>query len=745
MNISVPSRRRLAAPPAAFLALLIHAAVPAHGQVLEEVIVTAQKREQNVQDVGISMTAVTGEQIRRLGLTSTSELGAITPGLMIWEFGNSPTVSVFAIRGVSQNDFADHNEVPNAMYSDGVYTSFVGAIASQMYDVERIEVLRGPQGTLFGRNATGGLVHIVNRRPTAEREGYAEVTFGEHNQIKFEGALSGPLSDTLQARASMATSQYDGFVKNRIGEDAAEDEQYNGRVQLLWEPTDTFSALLNLRGSRVNDINAGGYDIRPAAHDPGNDGLIDYVPPNVANPTCPLFFGIDAPPGQTDCFGYTEADDDPYTASFDRGNLSRDYFGASLTLDWPAMGADVTLIVDGQWIDKKLREDTDATPLDVANVFTNQEAHQFSGELRASGAQGSLSWTTGVYYLLIDGDYAVGLDSGLFAAGLNNAYELRTSSQAVFGQIEYQLAPEWTLIAGLRQTWDQKDFEFRPSCTGPGCVFFEVPGSSQVLGLTADTNDDDYSAKLELDWRPNADLLVYAGVTRGTKAGGFSGPVLALQPPNELAYDGEVLLDYEVGFKWTLPGGHTRINAGAFYYDYTDYQDYDTITLSQTISNKDAELWGGEVELVSSPAAGLDISLGVSVLEGTVYDIRLPSGRLADRKMPQAPDFSVNGLVRKEWTLPVGYVALQGDFKYVTSRYFRSINHPVFKEGSYSVGNARLSFESLDRRWSVAVFVKNLSDEEYRVLAFEDLNVNGVVNSNYGPPRWAGVTASLRW
>ena len=731
----------LAAP----LVVLLHAIPGAYGQVLEEIIVTAQKREQNVQDVGISLTAFSGDQIRSLGMTSASELGAITPGLMIWEFGNSPSVSVFTIRGVSQNDFADHNEVPNAMYSDGVYNSFVGAIGSQMYDVERIEVLRGPQGTLFGRNATGGLVQIINRRPTEVFEGYGDLTYAEQDQVKFEGALSGPLAKNLLGRMSVSTNRYDGFVKNRIGADAAEDEQYNGRLQLQWKPAETMTALLNLRGSRIDDINAGGYDIRAAAHDFSNDGLIDYVPPGVANPTCPLFFGINAPPGQTDCFGYTEPDDDPYTASFERGNLERSYFGSTLTVDWALAGADITWIVDGQWIEKSLREDTDATPIDVLKAFTDQASRQFSTELRASGEQGALRWTTGLYYLLISGDYTVGLDSSLFGAGIRNDYDLETNSEALFAQVEYKLSDVWSVIAGLRYTWDQKDFDFRPSCTGPGCFFFEAPGSSQVLGLSADQSESDYSAKLEIDWRPTDDLLVYAGVTRGTKAGGFSGPILALQTPDELPYEGEVLTDYEAGFKWMLPGGWARLNAGAFYYDYTDYQDYDTITLSQVITNKDAEVYGGEAELVASPLEGLDVSLGVSLLEATVFDIRLPAGRIADREMPQSPSVSLTGLLRKEWVFSSGYIALQGDFKYISSRYFRSINHPVFREDGYAVGNGRISFESLDRRWSVAVFVKNITDKEYRVLAFEDLNVNGVVNSNYGPPRWVGINGSLRW
>jgi iron complex outermembrane receptor protein len=712
---------------------------------LEEIIVTAQKREQNLQDIGISITALSGDEIRNLGLTTTRDLASMTPGLMVAEFGNSPTISVFAIRGVAQNDFADHNETPNAMYLDGAYVSFVGAISAQMYDVERVEVLRGPQGTLFGRNATGGLIHVISRRPTDHFDAYADLTFAEYNQIKFEGAIGGPLTKTLSARLSVATNQQDGFVKNRIGPDSGEDDQYNGRLQLLWQPNDNLDALLSVRASKVDDINPGGYDIRPAYNDFSNDGLIDYVPAGQVNPTCELFFGIPAPPGQTDCFGYTEPDSNPFTASFSKGGFTRDYEGATLTLDWSAAGASFTWLTDAQWIEKQNHEDSDGTPFDVIVPFTYQDANQLSSEFRVSGERDALRWVAGAYLLSISGDYEVGVDSALFGASVNNEYELDTDSQALFAQVEYDFASAWTLIAGLRYTWDQKDFDYRPSCTGPGCIFFEAPGSAQVLGFTGDLDESDYSAKVELDWKPSDDWLVYGSITRGMKAGGFSGPVIGSQAPEDLPFDAEVLIDYELGFKWTLPGGHTRINAGVFYYDYQDYQDYDTINIAQVIRNKDAEVYGGEIEIASTPAPGLDLQLGVSALEGTVYDITLPSGRVADREMPQAPPLSVTGLVRKEWSFSLGHLAVQLDAKYVDSRFFRSINHPVYEEDSYTVANARVSFTPPGRNWEIAVFGKNLADTEYRVWSFEDLAVNGVVNDSYGPPRWFGATLSMRW
>ncbi|MEP7245466.1 MAG: TonB-dependent receptor, partial [Gammaproteobacteria bacterium] len=184
---------------------------------------------------------------------------------------------------------------------------------------------------------------------------------------------------------------------------------------------------------------------------------------------------------------------------------------------------------------------------------------------------------------------------------------------------------------------------------------------------------------------------------------------------------------------------------GVFYYDYDGYQDYDTINISQVIRNKDASVRGGELEISSSPLDGLLVSLGVSALDATVKDVALPSGRIADREMPQAPSLSVTGLLRKEWQVARGYLAIQGDFKYAGERYFRSINHPAYREGAYTVGNARVSFGPASRRWEIAAFAKNVTDTTYRVFGYEDLGVNGVINDNYGPPRWMGIVGSLKW
>ena len=246
------------------------ASMTAHAVVLEEVIVTAQKREQSIQDVGISITAFSGEQIKQLGFTSTQEIDQQTPGLMVTDYGNGVT-TVFTVRGSSQLDFADHQEPPVAVYLDGAYNSYLSGVGFMFYDLERIEVLRGPQGTLFGRNATGGLVQLITAKPTREFEAYVELTGGEYGKRRFEGAVSGPITDTVSGRLSLFFDHDDGFIENRIGDDLLNTDNQSGRAQLLFEPNEDVSLLISGRWA-IDDVNGQGYSVTQAVT--SEDGLV---------------------------------------------------------------------------------------------------------------------------------------------------------------------------------------------------------------------------------------------------------------------------------------------------------------------------------------------------------------------------------------------------------------------------------------------------------------------------------------
>ena len=183
---------------------------------LEEIIVTAQKREQSLQDVGIAVTAFSDKQIRELGFTDSTDVVAMTPGLIYTTPNAESSVINFFLRGVGLNDFADANENPVAVYVDDVYRPASGGLSFQLFDLQRVEVLRGPQGTLFGRNTTGGVVHFISKRPTEEVDGFVDLTYGSYNQIKAEAAFGGPIGDTVSGRLSAAMNKHDGWTENRF-------------------------------------------------------------------------------------------------------------------------------------------------------------------------------------------------------------------------------------------------------------------------------------------------------------------------------------------------------------------------------------------------------------------------------------------------------------------------------------------------------------------------------------------------
>ena len=207
-------------------------------------MVTAQKVEESAQDVGIAITAFSGDQLKELGFSGSLELEMHTPGLMTSDFSGGAG-SVFTLRGVGQLDFGDHQEQAVAVYADGAYNSFLGGVAFAMYDVERVEILRGPQGTLFGRNATGGVVQVNTAKPTREPDGYVEIRAGEYGEYRGELAVGGPLGETVSARFAGVVHQSDGMIKNSLGPDQLGYDNYNGRLQLLWEPSDDLDVLVS--------------------------------------------------------------------------------------------------------------------------------------------------------------------------------------------------------------------------------------------------------------------------------------------------------------------------------------------------------------------------------------------------------------------------------------------------------------------------------------------------------------------
>ncbi len=752
----------------------------APAQVLEEIIVTAQKRQQNIQDVGISITAFSGNQLRELGYTQAMQVTALVPNVQTVQ-PNGPSSYNLNIRGVVQTDFGDHQEAPVALYVDEVYISQMSTAGFALFDLERVEILRGPQGTLFGRNATGGLAHFVTKKPTRELDGYVTATYGDYNWTRIEAALGGSVTDVISARVAGVWNKHDPYVKNLVGEDLNNADDFAIRGQLLFQFSEDVDLLLNVRHAE-EDIRSGLFKHRSGKPTDIAGGVFldadeDYwTGDNAANPAFGddgYLGGVPAPISCAGCdaFGYRDGDSNPFVGSYDFvGFNDLETTGGTATLNWGFGELQFTSITDFSTMEKKYQEDSDASSNAIFNFFVTADVDQFSQEFRLNSETENRRWVIGLFYLNIDGDYSIGgeidaLELGSFpGGGLSNPFSTETDSYAIFAQLEHDLTENFTLIGGLRYTREEKEHEFRsnfvafPAGWTPGdphpsgadilAPLFDFSVAS--LGSLAELDKDLWSAKLELDWRLAEDWLIYSSWNRGVKAGGFNSPLDPTgllfpdgsQNNEAMRFDDETLDAFEVGFKSLLGNGKVRLNGAAFYYDYKDYQAFKFIGLTQTVFNADAKIYGLELELAANPMEGLDLLFGIGLLDTEVKDLDFGFG-LVDRDTAISPSLNMSGLARYAWPAGNGSLAIQADFRYLGDHNFNLVAPPVLQEDSYTVANARVSYIGSDEKWDISAFVDNFTDEKYRVQGFDVTSPPpvgfGMVQEYYGKPRWWGL------
>lgn len=730
---------------------------------LDEIVVTAQKRSENLQDVGLSITAFSSQQLENLGLNNTAEVTAQVPSLQFQSF--SPSFTVFNIRGVSQNNFADNLEAPVATYVDGAYVATMNAIGGQLFDTERVEILRGPQGTLFGRNATGGLLQFISKAPTKTPEGYVEGEVSSFNSYSLEGAAGGPLSDVLSGRFSGRWEKSEGYLKN-IYPGARDGRGKNGfatRGQLLFDPGNDFSILTKLFYAEDDNVPDGYYVSALATQDPQTGlGVITTPPANVHE-----------------------------TNSNFEGFLDRKTYGTTITLTKGlGGGTEFTSISNYLYNDKSYGEDSDISPADFFVFKTGSKHKQWSEELRLSGAGDRTRWQAGLYYLKFDqrnrawnggnDEFNIvsvqphdptfnvgpgcpnnppGLDANCGPLGHTETnFNLTSTNYSAFGQFEYDLAKTWTAILGYRWTRDVKDFDYRlVEYNSGGDVGAEVlynPSNNPQAKLSW----NNWAGRAQLNWHPTDGALIYASWNRGVKGGNWVAPTFVVDAESTIAngtmrHEAEILTAYEIGAKLDFLDNHARLNLSAFHYDYDGYQSFSLTNFVQSVVNRDATVDGGELELTLRPLGGLDIMLGASFLSSEVKNV--PTTGLigatltptpvtaVNAHLPNAPSFSSNALVRYEWPVRNGSLAVQVDGRYNGKQSFEATNAPGTNEDAYFVGNADVTY-TLDPNWRFTAWVKNFSDTEYRIYAL-DTSFVGNIQSVYGPPRAYGVTVKYKW
>jgi iron complex outermembrane receptor protein len=769
------------------------------GDKLEEIVVTAQKRSENLQDVGISVAAFSGDQLAELGATNTTEITQQIPSLQMNAW--SPVLTVFNLRGISQNSFTDNLEAPVAVYIDDAYVSSMNAISGQLFDMQRVEVLRGPQGTLFGRNATGGLVHFLTHgADESEANGYVEVGGASYSRKSLEAAFGGALGERVRGRVAGRWEKADGYVKAAIPTARAVGgvDGYALRGALQFDATDKLKVDLLYKYSKDSDVPTGGYIFMPYADQNAGyiptewidftqnvifEGATDPSPyASWRDATADIFFNPVNGFAPSDAAGLSLFRGDspqPYTHYSDyRGYMNRAIHNGTLKLDWNAGPVDVVSISNFMKMDKFYTEDGDGIPLTIIEFTTINNMRQWSEELRVSRDTDRFRWQAGAYYLDINVDASArtvgapvqGLAQGLLDDGtieeigllpaVDQIYTLKSRNWSLFGQAEYDFTDALTLIAGLRWSQDDKKLLYHSLYSDS---INNVPGFNlqQAIAAAGGGNQDkvdygDYAARLQLNYHVNKDVLLFTSYNRGIKGGNFN--TAANVQLDNVKHRQEVLHSFEVGAKSTFFDGRARLNATAFYYDYRDYQVFALVGGQPQVGNSDAKIKGGEIEFFVKPGRHWDAALGASFLDSKIAKVPVaglqypPAGLPAidwpedfvyDTKMPNAPDYSVNYLLRYNWDMLNGNVAAQIDGVYYADQYLEATNGGASWQKAYGISNAHLSYTGPGEHFRIDAWVKNLSDQVYKTYTL-DLGILGAT-AFYGPPRTYGANLSYHW
>ncbi|MGH8236785.1 MAG: TonB-dependent receptor [Steroidobacteraceae bacterium] len=756
------------------LAVLAHAPMLAFGQaatenappaaVIEEVVVSAQKRSEPVQDVPIAVTAFTDEAIAQLGLATVEDVAALVPNLQIKSLFGFTNPTIF-LRGVGFNDFNGNAVSAVGLYLDEVYLGPPAIQLFQFYDLERLEVLKGPQGTLYGRNTTGGLINIISRRPTDEYRANAEVRYGRFDEVRVEAGVGGPLiANRLGTRIAGFYQSRDGYVHNRVtGNELNGEEAWGTRLILDAQPSDELAVLFNVSyGESTGDARVfqerGLFPADPAFADPAT-GLGLCLPQFFNTPSC------------TDGLGYSDTDGDIFAGDYDMEGEERvDALLASARVDWNLGRATLTSVTG--WIDTKrdTAEDTDSSPAQLLDSFFRFDDRQFTQELRlASNDGGALKWMVGAFYLDDEIESHSSFDfqralrplvaAGAFPPDLCPAnpagtcipifvftgsypYLQKTQSSALFSQLDFPLTTTLSATLGLRYTDEDKSIDYRSFADDEAFVFVDA---------RRELKTSDVSGRVSLQWQPVEDLLLYVSGNRGFKSGGFNAAFA--QSASDLDPFGEETLDaYEVGTKYDFLNRTARLNTAAFYYDYRDLQVFTFVNRGNdrpdfVIENAaDARIYGAEADLTVHPVAGLTTLLSVGFLdtEYVRFQSVAPEGDLSGNRLPATPKWTLSGLLRYETGLtPTTSIYGQIDASYRTRAFFETRNIERLSQDAYALTNLRLGVRSGDR-WDLALWVDNVLDKKYALDA-TDLSAFGFDQVNQAEPRTYGVSVSYAY
>ncbi len=731
---------------------------PAPGDQLETIIVTAEKRAESLQEVPMSVTAFSEGQIESQRLFNVNEISRQTPSFII--SGITPSQPVMTIRGVGSTDTeagSDRSVVP---FLDEIYVGRTSAATFDIFDMEHVEVLRGPQGTLFGRNVAGGAINITTAKPQSNYDAKLEATVGNYGRTELRGMLNTPISDDWAARFTLTSTHRDGFYDNvNLGKDGIEaPTNLDGRAQIRWDDHNVQSFLLSVSewDDKVDGIAAKVYcnQISQAAC---AKGLKSFWNPAAGSQYLPIPGDFNV---QNGVVGFSNTQGTLLNARYER-----DLGFATLT-EIPA------------WLHNHLDEVRDEGGIPViqagpnsAGFFADQNQHEiydsYSNELRLSSpvAYRNLTWVTGIYLLeeKIDRVYDLPRQVNNSLSHIDFVENERNDSKAVFGQADWRFLHSFDLTLGIRYTSDYKKLDNavvnKLKATDIAAItaqYGRAPGLAPATQVYSGEDRKGFTAwtpRVALAWKPTEEENIYASWTRGFKDGGFTGTA-----PNLAAFMvgflPETVNSYEVGVKSLLAQQRVRLNFSAFYYDYNNLQLSDrhlltpndlTTAVSIVINAGRATSEGLELEGEWLVTPDLKVGFETDALKTRVDAVAAGSTLLVGKELPRSPsgEVGLNASYMFEASntgLPVN-LELAGDYKWTAHYYFLPNENLVTEQRSFHVLNARLGVSWPQSNWSVSLWGKNITNTHY----FSGINNSGVIDfANFADPATFGATLFWR-
>ena len=704
---------------------------------LEEVVVVAQKRTASAQDVPMAISAVNGETARDLGWSNAGDIVTQIPNVTLDESAARSEPN-FRVRGLGAEVLNPAGQSPVGVYVNEVYVNNMQGRGIALFDLDRVEVLRGPQGTLWGKNTTAGAIHFVTRRPSHEADGYALATVGvleDATQWTIEGAAGGSITaDTLAGRVAFKIEDSESWVENEYpgGEDLGGFSSVNLRGSLLFTPNDVFDANLVL-------------------------SYLDYSGE----------FRETHPEGGS-IWGYTERDDIGFNVSQNTPGQDdfSEIFNMTLGANWVVgdRGWILSSVTGFNSVDAGFFEDDDFSPHDGVVFDRNTDVTQWSQEIRlASSEEQRIRWIFGAYAFYEDLESSYNLnfsgvpftfiplpDGSLFPLSAAvifgqvpmpegaDSLVVRTQekrerdSYAVFGNLDMDIAEDWSLNLGLRYTIYNEEIDMQLLNFFIAGNFGSLDFASRDMEFGApyvalDVKDDEdwgeLSGDVTLNWALNQDSIAYFKYSHGYRAGQYN--ITNTQPNDFSLVDPEFLDSYELGAKTNVLDGNMEINGAIYYYDYTDIiinvfnPDAGAVTL---LNGDDASVVGAEVDFRYAPTASLYISGGLGFSKTKfLSDAAAAAGDTPEfvkgNQFAQSPKWTGNLLVQYSIPLPSGaFVRLQTDWLYQGKSHGEGSNAETFELRNRKLGNAAVSYETADARWQFKLWVRNLLDYKYYTL-----------------------------